>query len=192
MMNLRGWMMGLVAVGLGLGTLGAADSKELIGDVKKVSDLFEKKDNAGAKKAAEEFAKKKLGMDDLMHLFALRTKGGIGVGHKAGAVTPDGLEKKVMELAKKAMPEKQLADESQALAEMGYSIAALSEIAVAMAPAKDDGKKKKKDWITWSEEMRDASLALATAAKDKKPDDLRKAAKKTDDACVKCHDVFRE
>jgi len=191
MMNLRGWIMGLVALSLGLGTLGAADNKELLGDVKKVADLFEKKDAAGAKKASEELGKK-IALDDLMHLFALRTKGGFGVGYKAGAVTPDGMEKKVMALAKKALDEKQLGDEAQSLSEMGYAIAALSEIAIAMAPAKDEGKKKKKDWIVWSEEMRDGALAMSAAAKAKKPDDLRKAAKKTDDACVKCHDVFRE
>jgi hypothetical protein len=192
----RVWIVGMAAVGLTVsllssGSMNAADDKTLIEGVQKVAGAFEKKDADGAKKMAGEIAKK-VQMEDLMHLFALRTKKGLGVGSKPGAVTPDGLERKLTELAKKPLGAKELGDESQALTEMGYSMAALACVAGSKPPEKDEGKKKKKDWVTWSDELREASLQLATAAKDKKAADLHKAATKADGACTKCHDVFRD
>ena len=198
MSNVRGWVVGAVGLALTIGLLtqgglstAADDNKEAVEGVQKLAAALEKKDSDGAKKLAGELGKK-VQMEDLMHLFALRTKRGLGVGSKAGAINPDGIERKLTDLAKKPLPPKQLADEAQALTEMGYSMAALACVASAKPPDKDEGKKKKKDWITWSEELRDASLQLATAAKDKKADDLHKAATKADGACTKCHDVFRE
>src|SRR5262249_20179893 len=128
--HLRGRVVGLTALALGVGLLvsrpgNAADDKSLPDGVQKVAAALEKKDTAGAKKLAEEIAKK-VQMDDLMHLYALRTKKGLGVGGKAGAVSPDGIERKLMDLAKKPLDTKQLGDESPALTQMGYDIAALA------------------------------------------------------------------
>lgn len=193
----RLWVAGvaglLVAVAFLAGDRSSAadDAKDLIEGVQKVSAALEKNDLPGAKKLAEDLSKK-IELEDLMHLYVLRTKKGLGVGAKPGAVTPDGLEKKLMALAKDPLPPKQLGDEAEALTRMGYDMAALAAIATAKSPVKDEGKKKKKDWISWSDELRDAALAMAAAAKSKKAPDLHKAATKADGACSKCHDVFRE
>ncbi len=194
--HLRVWTIGVVALVLGIGVLSsrtsiAADGKALADGVKKIAGAFEKKDAAGAKKQAETLAKD-AAMDDVMHLFALRTKKGLGVGSKAGAISPDGIERKLMDLAKKPLDAKQMGDEADAIKEMGYDMAALAAVCVAKPPDKDDGKKKKKDWVAWSAELQQQSLDLATAAKDKKAADVQKAAKAADATCTKCHDVFRE
>lgn len=194
--HLRAWTIGLVALVLGVGFLSsrtsiAADGKTLVDGVKKVADALEKKDTAGAKKQAEAIAKD-TAMEDLMHLFALRTKKGLGVGSKPGSINPDGIERKLMDLAKKPLDAKQMGDEAQAIKEMGNDMAALAAVCTAKPPEKDDGKKKKKDWVAWSAELQQQSLDLANAAKDKKAADVQKAAKAADATCTKCHDVFRE
>lgn len=192
----RAWIIGLTALVLGLGGLSsppsnAADGKALQDGVLKIADSLEKKDAPGAKKMAETIAKD-TALDDLMHLFALRTKKGLGVGSKPGLVSPDGLERKLMDLAKKELDPKQLGEESQAIKEMGHSIAAIAAVCIAKPPDKDEGKKKKKDWVAWSIELQEQSMQLALAAKDKKAAEIHKAAKAADATCTKCHDVFRE
>jgi hypothetical protein len=195
--HVRGWIIGVTGLTLGIGLLSqattgsAADSKELLGEVQKIANALEKKDASGAKKMAEDVAKKN-DLEDIMHLFGLRTKGGFGVGPKAGTITPDGIERKLTELAKKPLGAKELGDEAAALTDMGYRMAALATVAHAKPPAKDEGKKKKKDWVAWSDELRTISLDFAAAAKDKKGADLHKAAVKADNNCTKCHEVFRD
>lgn len=194
--HLRAWIIGIAALVLGIGVLSsrtsnAADGKTLVDGVLKIADAMEKKDAAGAKKQAETIAKD-TAMDDLMHLFSLRTKKGLGVGAKPGAVSPDGIERKLTDLAKKPLDAKQMGDEAQAIKEMGYDMAALAAVCAAKSPDKDDGKKKKKDWVAWSDDLQRQSLQLADAAKNKKADELHKAARAADATCTKCHDVFRE
>jgi len=62
-----------------------------------------------------------------------------------------------------------------------------------MAPAADEGKKKKADWIKWSQEMGENSLAASKAAGAAKTDDkaVKAALKKLDDTCTTCHNTFR-
>lgn len=179
--------------------------KEMREVILKIAGSFEKKDQQGAKKQAADLSKKLLAdkraveMEDLMHLFVLRSKKGLGVGTKAGAVMPDGIEKKIEALSDKALTAKQLDEEAKGLEEMGYQVAALAEVAAlvpwdndAMEPLKKDkGKKKLKDWEKWSMDMRDASLALAEAAQKKNIDGVKSAADRANTACTRCHDVFR-
>lgn len=53
-------------------------------------------------KAIAELAKK-YSLDELMHVFKFRAKGGLGVGETAGAITPDGIEAKLQGLQKKKL-----------------------------------------------------------------------------------------
>jgi len=168
---------------------GAADDYDPREPVLKLAAAIEKKDK-DAKDQAKEIAKK-VELENLMHLFQLRSKKGLGVGLKAGAVMPDGIEKKVEMLADKPLAAKALADEAVGLEQMGYAMAALGEVSLAKPPEKDMGKKKVKDWVKWSEDLRDASLLLAEAAKKKDAAMLQKAADKANTSCNKCHDVFR-
>ena len=199
--RLRGWVVGAVvlmmAIGylVGSGPTNAADDKGMADTIKKIAAALEKKDSAEAKKLADTLKGSEL--EDVMHLMALRTKKGLGVGPKPGAITPDGMEKKLIELAKKPLDAKQLSDESAALAELGYNTAAIAQVALAKTPDKDEGKKKKKDWIALSDDMIQGGLQLAAAAKEKNAAGVQKAAIKLDRSkmesnCNKCHDIFRE
>jgi hypothetical protein len=172
------------------GRTGAADDYDPRDPVLKLAGAMEKKDK-DAKEQAKGIAKK-VEMESLMHLFQLRTKKGLGVGLKAGAVMPDGIEKKIETLADKPLAAKALDSESEGLTQMGYAMAAIAEVCVAKAPEKDMGKKKVKDWVKWSEDLRDASVQLAEAAKKKDASALQKATDKANTSCNRCHDVFRE
>lgn len=167
----------------------AADDKDVRAIVLKIADLIEKKDDAGASKEAKALKDK---LDEAMALFALRTKKGLGVGPKAGAITPDGIEAKLINIAKKPMAKAQLEKEADALMKAAYASAALAEAALVNTPEKDMGMKKKKDWTEWSKEMRQASIDLAAAAKARNPDAVKTAAAKLNSSCNNCHGVFRD
>src|SRR5436309_376013 len=83
----------LVAAGSGNA---ADDTKEVRQNIEKIADVMEKNDMAAAKKQAEALPKD-LEADDIMSLFSMRKAkgGGIGIGSKAGAIKPDGIEAKI-------------------------------------------------------------------------------------------------
>jgi hypothetical protein len=171
-----------------LSTLGATEDKDVKGTVLKIADAFEKNDAAGAKKLAESLKDEDL--EDVMHLFKPRKDKGLGIGAKVGAVKPDGIELKVIALAMNEPPKKELDDASADLARAGYVAAAIAE--VALIQTKEKGQKNPKDWKTWAEGMQQGALELASAAKAKKPADVKKAAEKMDNNCKSCHKVFRD
>src|SRR5262249_46803146 len=138
-------VLGLCILAAGNGS--AADEKGAYEALRKLADVVEQGDMDAAKRAAKDIAKK-YELDDVMHAFGLRSKKGFGLGDKPGAITPDGIEAKLIGLAKKALPPKQLEKEAAALARAGYVSAAIAEIAKFKVPEKD-AKKNPKDWETW-------------------------------------------
>jgi hypothetical protein len=187
------WALSVLAIfGLGSGFLTAvgADDKDVKGTVLKIADAIEKNDTAGAKKLAETLKDEDL--EDVMHLFKPRKDKGLGIGDKAGAVKPDGIELKVIALAQNAPPQKEVDEYSGDLARAAYVAAAIAEVAIVKTPDKKEKDKDPKDWKTWAEAMRQGSLELASAAKAKKPADVKKAAEKMDTNCKSCHKVFRD
>src|SRR5437879_4357531 len=81
----------------------AADKNKVQQALFKVADLIEKKDLAGAKKEAAAIgAMDAFDLNDVMQFFKPRSKGGLGLGPKAGAILPDGIESYYMNLEKKA------------------------------------------------------------------------------------------
>jgi soluble cytochrome b562 len=173
-----------------LSTAGAADDKDVKGTVLKIADALEKNDAAGAKKLAESLKDEDL--EDVMHLFKPRKDKGLGIGSKAGAVKPDGIELKVIALAMNEPPKKELDDAAADLARAGYVAAAIAEVALTKTPEKKEKDKDPKDWKNWAEGMQQGALELASAAKAKKPADVKKAAEKMDNNCKSCHKVFRD
>ena len=191
----RRWLVAGLVVGMGIvagsGPSTAADAdKELQEAVRKIGSAIEKKDAAEAKKQAAALAKK-TDMEAVMHLFAPRAKGGLGVGPKPNAVTPDGIEKKLQDMVKKPLAQAQLEGEAAALQQMGVDMAAICEVVTVLVPDKGDAAKKKKEWIAMTAELREAGLQMAAAAKDKKADPLHQAVRKAHASCEKCHEVFR-
>jgi hypothetical protein len=196
MRSLTRWTIALVAtMGLGMffmnnGVGKATEDKDVKGTVLKIADAFQKNDSAGAKKLAESLKDEDL--EDVMHLFKPRKDKGLGIGDKAGAIKPDGIELKVIALAQNAPPKKELDDASEDLAKAAYVAAAIAEVALTKTPEKKEKDKDPKDWKNWAEGMRQGALDLASAAKAKNPADVQKAAEKMDSNCKSCHKVFRD
>jgi hypothetical protein len=186
---LLGAVLLALASGVYLSSRALAQGKN--NDVLKIAALIKKGDKEGAKAAAESLAKKVEEMEELMEVFKPRKKGGIGVGDKPGAITPDGIEQKLLALGRDAPSPTALGKEAAALEEMAYAIAAVAEVTKAKAPKQNMGKKTVKDWNTWSDDMREAAVKLAEASKAKGAQDVKTAASKLNASCTNCHSVFR-
>src|SRR5262245_9214691 len=167
----RMWIAGLGVTALGALLMaqgsGAGENKEVVAAVDKIAEAFKKGSKDVAKQQADALAKKTEEIIDVMDLMKPRKKSGVGVGEKPGAINPDGIEQMLLKLGRDAPPAGTLAKEAAAYEQMGYRVAAIAEVAHAKAPGKDSGKKLKKDWISWSNDMRDAALELSAAAKAK-------------------------
>jgi hypothetical protein len=200
MRQVRGLGAGAVLLAVGIGWLGimgsglAADEKEQIALTRKIAEAIQKKDTAAAKKLAEAGKNKFSDLEDVMHMLQPRTgkSGGLGVGSKPGAITPDGIEDQVEFLGKKALDQKQLDERADALAQMGYDIAAVLQIALNKKPELGGGAKTQANWNKFSEAGQKAALEFAETAKKKNPADVQKAAKMLDRSCSTCHDVFKK
>lgn len=125
-----------------------------------------------------------------MKLFAVRTRGGLGLDSRP-AKNLDGIEARLVALSRKPLPPAELAKQADEIARFAYATALLGELTHALAPEKDEGKKKRAEWVEWSVQMRDAGRQLAEAARAKNPKDVRAAAAKVNASCASCHEVFR-
>lgn len=196
MRRVRMWTAGLAltAVGAFLLTQGggaAQPDKELAAAMDKVVEAFQKGDKDGAKKHAEAVAKKIEEVHEVMDLFRPRNKGGWGVGDKAGAIVPDGIEQMLLKVGRDAPAKGTMEKQAAALEQLGYRVAAIAEVAIAKAPKQNKGKQLVKDWVEWSKDTRDAALQFAAAAKMKSGADVKAAAGKANNACNACHTIFR-
>src|SRR5262245_17947462 len=179
---------GAVVVALALTFSLSADEKTARDGILKLAQSQEK---GSVDKAAVD-ALKKENLDDIMNLFKLRKSGGLGVGSTPGAITPDGIELKIIGLAKKTMAG-DLKTQGDAIAQAAYRAAAIAEIAAHKCPVqKKMGEKDPKDWEKWTKSMKDSALELAKAAKAKEAKKVEDAAKKLNNACQQCHGVCRD
>lgn len=198
MKQVRAWALGLALLSLvGLiylaGTSTAGENKMYVDGVRKIADLLKKGDKSGAAKEAASFSKKigEDGLIEVMYLFKLRKKGGWGVGDKAGAIAPDGIELKLFTLGRDGITPATLKKEAAALEEMGHVISAIGEVARNFTPKMDKGKKTKKDWIAWTDQMRENGILFAEASKSKGAQDVKTTATKLNNSCNLCHASFR-
>jgi hypothetical protein len=181
-------LAGLIAFFLlaGLVESGRGDEeKELREGLIKLAAAIEKKDDGEARKLVGDLSKK-FDLEALMYMHQERSKGGLGLSLKPDEAKPDGIEKKVVALARKPLPPEQLNAEADALVHMGYRMAAIAEMTTALAP-----EKNKKAWLDAAADYKAGSLQLAEGSKAKKPDLVQQAAKKVDAICLKCHDTIR-
>lgn len=161
-----------VAALLGL-TLASASSSmeggdELPATVKKIAAAYKKGDADAAKKLAAATAKNvKLieEIPDLMHMYRPLDKGGLGI--------------------EKALKKLEVKD----AAEIGFYVVAMAELTVAKGWPKDQGKRTKKAWNEISEEMRAAAQDLAKAKNEKA---VAATARKVENACNRCHMIFKD
>lgn len=164
----------------------AADDKDVKPALRKLAAAIEKDDAGEIKKQAAETAKMADEIDEFMHAFALRTKKGLGVGDKAGAITPDGIEAKLQNLGKKAISKGDLGKQNKALLQMSHDIGAIAQIALIKTPAKDQAQ-----WTGWAKDMSAGAKDLAAAIKSGDPAAVKATATKLDGACTACHEKFR-
>ncbi len=176
------------------GSGSAADNKGRREGIRKLAEAIEKKDTAAIKNQTAALAKEYKEVEELMDLFRARTgnEGGLGVGPRPGLITPDGIEDKVEALARKPLPEKQLEREAPDLTRMGYQVAAVLAVAHARPPEKDDGPRKRADWLKFADATRSAAVEFAVAAGNKKPAEVQKTALALDNSCTNCHKVFKK
>src|SRR5262245_23251755 len=147
----------------------AAQDKDLNSVVVKIADAIKKGDNDAAKKmAAAAVEDKKLveQINDIMHMFKPRNKGGMGVGLKP-LMNPakDGIEVALRDLGRDVPAG--VAKQAEALETTGYWIAAIAELSIAKGWEKDSGKKTKKRWTEGTEDMRKLGIDFAKAAAGK-------------------------
>lgn len=179
----------LTALALGLGmwlvTISATHSAAADGDLKSAIDKL-----ADGKGSAADIAKKNE-LGEVMHLFKLRTKKGWGVGGKAGAITPDGIEAKLMGLGKNANAA-DVKKNADAYEQMAKRTAAIAKVTDAHAPKEKKAGKDPKDWKKFADEMKEQSDELAKAAKAGDAAKVKAAANKVVGACNECHTIFRD
>ncbi|HEV3256526.1 MAG TPA: hypothetical protein VG013_06590, partial [Gemmataceae bacterium] len=193
-MHLRLLAVGAAGLALALGflvatsaTSAADDEKDVRDDVLKMADMIAKNDVDGAKKHAKTLDED-LDPEDVMSAFSLRTdkgKGGVGLGANPGEINPDGIEKKLQDLAeKKPLTPKALEKQAKALERAGYIAAAVALAVQDRPPVKDkEGDKDPADWKKWAADMHAAAREFAAAAKGKNPQGLKDAATKLNDSC---------
>jgi cytochrome c556 len=177
------------AVVLGFGMLAASsnaadDEKEVREVIQKMAGAIEQGKEGDAKKMADKL--KNADLEDIMNLMLPRKaggKGGVGIGAKPGAITPDGIERKVQALEKAAPPEAEIPD----LEKAGYIMKA---IALA-TPNKVPKGKNPKNWSKYNDDYQKTAQEFIEAAKKKDPKAVQAAAKKLNNACVSCHNDYK-
>src|SRR5439155_3799116 len=75
---------------------------------------------------------------------------------------------------------------------LGYRMTTVGELSTHFAPEKDHGKKTRKSFLQFADDLRSSSLTLVQAAKAKKEGDVTKALERVSVSCCKCHEVFRD
>jgi hypothetical protein len=181
---------GVILFGRGSGQVKAATDDQINEEILNIAVLVKNGTAGAAKIQAKVLASRIDDLDDVMDVLKPRKKGGLGVG-MPGDVVPDGIEHMLITLGRQAPGAAVLAKHADALEEMAYIVAAVSEVAMAKPPVKFNAKQTKKDWVAWSQDVRDGSVEFAKAAKAKRPQDVQNAANKINAACNNCHSVFR-
>jgi hypothetical protein len=113
------------------------------------------------------------------------------MGAKPGAITPDGLEARLINLGRR-VPPNDLNTQGADLERMCEIMAAVAEVAIAKTPTKKVGKKDPKEWQSWSKDMLDNALKLKDAIHAKKAADVKDMATKLNGTCTDCHAIWKE
>lgn len=153
------------------------------------ADLEAGKDVANKVKA---FRKKHTDLDELMHAYKFRARGGVGVDPKADPKN-DGLETRITRLAtKNALAPAALKKEKDLLLKASYVNLAMAKLTMEYAPEKPKGGKGAKEWTKLTQEMEKGTKEMIEALKKDDPAALKKAATEVNNACNTCHSDFRD
>lgn len=136
----------------------------------------------------------KFDLDPIMHAFKPRARGGIGFGEKAGIVPPneDGLESKMISLAKKPLSAGDAAKFESAITAAAHQILAIGLASDSKWPENKDKAKSKDKWTEYNTLMKDGAKELGAAAKAKDSAKIKASATKVNRSCNECHTAFRD
>jgi cytochrome c556 len=177
-----------------------ADDDDLadIKEAQKVSDKLKKLIDAvadGKTMDLPELKKAVKDTTDLKHVmwaaYKPREKGGLGVGDKAGAIKPDGIEIKLINMGKKPLTAAQLEKEGPAIIQMAKVAQGMVEVVELNTPGQDLPKKPIADWKKFNKEQKDGAQDLIDAVNKNNPKAVQAAATKLYGSCTSCHGVFR-
>ena len=104
-----------------------------------------------------------------------RQQGGLGVGDKPGTTKPDGIEAKLIAMAKKPLPAEQLQKESEALIKMAEVAKAMGEMADLYTPKNNAPKKPIAAWQKFNKMQKDGAQDLIDAIKTNDPNKVMNA-----------------
>ncbi|MBI1830576.1 MAG: cytochrome c [Planctomycetes bacterium] len=129
-------------------------------------------------------------LDDLMEIFRNKAKGGEGIHlelqYHPKLKNTNGIESFLGALSAKKLSDENMDKVAKELPILAYRVAVVGAITNEYAPEKEAPK-----WRELSIQMRDASLALADAAKKKNADGIHKAAASLENSCTECHRAFK-
>jgi hypothetical protein len=186
----RGLVLGGVLV-LGVGLLtfsGTADGRQGAKDAQKAILDLTKQVEAGKDptSGAAEIKKKYDELEMLMKVYKPGDKGGVGFpeGKK------EGVEQKLIGLAKRALPKGTLTKEEKALIRMANMNIAMAAVTKNYFDKPKAGKGKK-DWDEYNASMAKASKELIEAVNAGDPAKVKAAANNITNACNECHSAFR-
>jgi len=162
--------------------------KDVLDVLKAVEDGKGDKDLADK---ADAIKKKDVELNNLMRVFKLKEKGGLGFGEK-----PDdksGMEAKIIELSRteRGPAKEKLKKESKDLIKLAQLNIAMAEIGKPHFPGNKGGKTKK-DWEKWFDDQKQAAKELIEAVKKEDGKAVAKAAKDLLSTCTDCHADFRK
>jgi cytochrome c556 len=137
------------------------------------------------------------GIEDVMHLFKPRNKGGFGIGAMpppAAAGVKDSIELTIIDLSndKKGFTKEFVGKYSADLVKAAKQTQAIAEINTHYAPKEKKGAKDPAVWKQLTGEMKTGAGDLAKAAEAKDPAAVKAAATKLNASCVRCHEIFRD
>jgi hypothetical protein len=183
-------MVGLCLLACATPDVLAQGPKPVIKEIQEIAaDLEAGKDVTAKVKA---FRKKHDDLDEVMHTYKPRMRGGVGVDPKADAKL-DSLELRISRLATKAaLAPAALKKEKELLLKAAYVNLAMAKITLEYAPEKPKGGKGAKEWTKLTQDMEKGTKEMIDALKKEDPAALKKAAIEVNNACNTCHSDFRD
>jgi hypothetical protein len=166
-----------------------AKAKPILKEIQEIAADLEAGKDVTAK--VKSFRKKHTDLDEVMHTYKPRGRGGVGVDPKADA-KGDGLEMKFNALAKRALAPAALKKEKDLLLKAAYVNAAMAKITLEYPPEKPKGGKGAKEWAKLTKEMEKGTMEMIEAIKKDDPAALKKAVTDVNNACNTCHSDFRD
>lgn len=184
---------GCVAFGL-VYTASGANNVPVPEDVKRkaaqdaVVDLSE---NLGARDVSERAAKvvKAHASEDISSIFRLKRAGGLGIGNATEANHQDGIERLVLDFArKKTTTEAELEKHHADYLRIAKVLQAMAELAPHRATERvRKSPELAKEWAEVAAEFRKGTANFRKAIEEKDPKKVRLAAKEMHNTCCHCH-----